>query len=238
MNQIIKELWWAANVVDHFTTIQTMRGEFFTTENSEFPSLAGNLQLPQANGESGGANYLNLFASILKVIAALTGQPELAAAGNAISAGVSVVPLFANPQQATFQHTYSQIQTQIASIQETMKSSNLAQKHHVLSDYALLGTVGQLVGSQVWTLDEAGYLSANRQAFTLWIYQTFLPLQWGLWEVTNCANDLPYVNALRRPTDLILGAMTRAASTFPASSPLRSPVTTNLGRDHVQLDPT
>jgi hypothetical protein len=72
-----------------------------------------------------------------------------------------------------------------------MKSSNLAQKHHVLSDYALLGTVGQLVGSQVWTLDEDGYLSANRQAFTLWIYQTFLPLQWGLWEVTNCVNDLP-----------------------------------------------
>jgi len=229
VNQIVKELWWAANVVDHFTTIQTMRGEFFTTENSEFPSLAGNLQLPQASGESGGANYLNLFASILKVIAALTGQPEVAAAGNAISAGVSVVPLFANPRQATFQHTYSQIQTQIASVQETMKSSNLAQKHHVLSDYALLGTVGQLVGSQVWTLDEDGYLSANRQAFTLWIYQTFLPLQWGLWEVTNCVNDLPYVTCTPPPSGPYLASYGSGGVNFSGLFPSQMPCTTYQG---------
>jgi len=190
VNQVIKELSWAANVVDRFTTLQTMQTQLFTVQGTEFPSLATNLQLPQAGGATGAANYLNLFASVLKIIAALAGQPELAAAGNAISAEVSVLPLFANPQNTSFQHTYSQIQGQISSIQQRLQSNNLSHKHHVLSDYALLGTVGQLVASQVWTLDEAGYLSANRQAFTLWIYQTFLPLLWEQWQVTNCMTQV------------------------------------------------
>ena len=47
VNRIIKELSYAANVVDHFTTLHTMQGQLFVVEGSELPALAANLQLPR-----------------------------------------------------------------------------------------------------------------------------------------------------------------------------------------------
>jgi hypothetical protein len=153
----------------------------------EFPSRAPRLRELQARRSSGIANYLTLFANILKLASAIPEVgPALAIAGNAVSAAVSVGTPFSSAPNTTFQQTYTDIQGQIATIQQNAQLATLAQKHHVLSDYALLGTVGQLVGTQVWTLDEAGYLSANRQAFTLWTYQAFLPALWDMWEVENC----------------------------------------------------
>ena len=46
--------------------------------------------------------------------------------------------------------------------------------------------MGRLVSSQVWTLDENGYLSANRKAFTLWLYKASLPDLWELYQVMDC----------------------------------------------------
>jgi len=64
-----------------------------------------------------------------------------------------------------------------------------AQKHHVLGDCALLGTVGQLVGSHVWTLEEEGYLSVSRYAFTSWVLQALLPAVWTEFDVVNCFDN-------------------------------------------------
>jgi hypothetical protein len=35
VNPIIKELWWAASVVDRFSTIQTMQNQLFTAARDD-----------------------------------------------------------------------------------------------------------------------------------------------------------------------------------------------------------
>ena len=79
-------------------------------------------------------------------------------AADAVNVEVSALAFFSEPPKTVFQHTYAQIQGQIASLQQSGQTNNLAQKHYVLSDYALLSSIGQLTASQVWTVDEAGYL--------------------------------------------------------------------------------
>ena len=53
VNQVIKELWWAASVIDYFTTIQTMQNALFSAQGNEFPSIADNLQLAEAQNLKG-----------------------------------------------------------------------------------------------------------------------------------------------------------------------------------------
>lgn len=192
VNQVIKELWWAAFVVDHFGAMSTMQDELFAVEITEqgavFPSLVDNLQLPQASGLTGLADYLRLFAGIASIAGALSGQPEVNVAAGGMNVLASSLAFFQQPQpqNTSLQQTYADIQGQIASNQQAAQTNVLAQKHHVLSDYNLLSLVGQLAASQVWTVDAAGYLSVNRQAFTTWIYQVFLPVIWAQYQVTGC----------------------------------------------------
>ena len=135
VNQVIKELWWAAATIDHFTTIQTMQNGLFAVEGTEFPALVENLQFPQASGSSGVADFLNLFAGIASLIGDITGLPEIGIAADMMGGLNSSLPFFQNPQNTTFTQTYEQIQGQIASLQQASQASNPAQKHHVLSDY-------------------------------------------------------------------------------------------------------
>ena len=186
VNQIIKELWWAASVVDRFTTIQTMQNQIFTVQGTELPSIADNLQLPQGASGSALVNYLTLFSNVATLIADATGVTQINVGADAVNVVLSALPFFNDPPSAVFQHTYANIQGQIAALQQAAQANNLAQKHFVLSDYALLYSVGQLVASQAWTIDEAGYLSASRQAFTTWVYQGFLPTLWSYYDVIGC----------------------------------------------------
>jgi hypothetical protein len=207
VNQVIKELWWAASVVDHFTTIQTMQNALFSAQGNEFPSIAENLQLAQAQNLKGTADYLSLFSSISSLAGNVVGigVPALGnaiqVAAHAVNVEVSALAFFSEPPNTVFQHTYAEIQGQIASLQQSGQTNNLAQKHYVLSDYALLSSIGQLTASQVWTVDEAGYLSANRLAFTTWVYQVFLPLLWARYEVTGCGQNNDNTLACYPPPD-------------------------------------
>ena len=196
-NQIIAELYLARQAIDHFTTLGAINTQLFLSQNSEFPSLVTDLQLSQADGKTGAANYsnlaINLLANILKLVGSIIG-PEgagLVVAGNALSSAQSGTAFFSTHDGEVFQHTYANIQQQIATIQQQTQTAIVAQKHHVTGDYGLLRTVGELVGSQVWTLDEIGVLSASRYGFTQWVYQTFLPLLWDKWVITNCKEDDP-----------------------------------------------
>jgi hypothetical protein len=189
VNQIIKELWWAASVVDRFTTIQTMQTQLFAVQGTEFPSIADNLQLPQGASGSALVDYLTLFANVATLIADATGVTQINVGADAVNVMLSALPFFNDPPGTVFQHTYANIQGQIASLQQAAQANNLAQKHFALSDYALLSSVGQLVASQAWTIDEAGYLSAGRQAFTTWVYQGFLTALWSYYEVVGCGQS-------------------------------------------------
>jgi hypothetical protein len=74
----------------------------------------------------------------------------------------------------------------VANLQQVGQTLRLARKHYVLSDYVLLGSVGQLIGSEVWLLDEGGYLSIARLGFTTWVMQSLLPALWEEYQVTGC----------------------------------------------------
>ncbi len=193
VNQVVKELWWAASVIDYFTTIQTMQSLLFSAQGNEFPSIANNLQLAEAQNLKGSADYLSLFSSIAYLASDVIGVPELGYAiqvsADAVNVELSALDFFSEPPNTVFQHTYAEIQGQIASLQQSGQTNNLAQKHYVLSDYALLSSIGQLTASQVWAVDEAGYLSANRLAFTTWVYQVFLPELWARYAVTGCGQN-------------------------------------------------
>ena len=85
---------------------------------------------------------------------------------------------------------YADILNTVTNIQQAAQSTTLARKHQVLGDYALLGSVGQLVGSRIWRLNELGYQSVSRQGFTTWVMQALLPSIWDQFRVTGCDNQL------------------------------------------------
>jgi len=85
---------------------------------------------------------------------------------------------------------YADILNTVTNIQQAAQSTTLARKHQELGDYALLGSVGQLVGSRIWRLNELGYQSVSRQGFTTWVMQALLPSIWDQFRVTGCDNQL------------------------------------------------
>jgi hypothetical protein len=190
VNQLIKELFWAASVLDHFTLLDTMQNELFTTDGMSLPAIDTNLQLAQASAATGRVDYVTLFANILQVAGALTEQPEISVAADLLSTVDSVLPAFQNPATAKSKlaQTYSQMLAQVVSLNEQEQTVSVAQKHHIMADYGLLSTVGPLISRQYWTLDTAGYLSVNRQAFVKWVYQGLLPTVWEYLEFQNCRN--------------------------------------------------
>jgi hypothetical protein len=190
VNQLLKELWYAASVVDRYTLLQSMQTQLFTVDGSILPAIDKNLQLPQAKDQSTAMNWLALFDGILFVIGDLAGEefgPAITTAADSINLLLSGSSFFQEPQKTTsLAQKYAEILSTVANMNSTTQSKAPAQKHHVLGDYSLLGTVGQLVGSNVWTLDQAGYLSVSRYAFTNWVMQSLLPTVWNLYDVTDC----------------------------------------------------
>lgn len=188
-NQLIRELWLAGNATSHFAQLQKIQTGLFVTQNSTAPAIGADLGLAQAANISAGADYLGLFSSFLELIGQFIPAPfagPVSLVGESISVLASLTSTFADPSVTTFQQTYDQVLGQVAAVQSQMSGAVLAQKHHVLGDYGLLGTVGGLVGTQVWTLDEAGFASASRQAFAVWVYQTLLPSLWNRYDVIEC----------------------------------------------------
>ncbi len=158
VNQLLKELWYAANVVDRYTTLQRMQTALFTTDGTTLPAIDTNLQLPQAKTQSTAMNWLALFDGILFVIGDVAGEefgPAITTAADAMNLLLSGAPFFQQPQKTTsLAQRYADIVSTVTNMNSKAQSLVPAQKHHVLGDYALLGTVGQLVGSHVWTLEE------------------------------------------------------------------------------------
>lgn len=206
VNQLIQELWWASFVVGYFDQIGIMQNALFQVEDNVFPDIVSNLQLSVGSGTAGAADYLGLFAGIASLIGDITGQPEIGVAADAIGLFNSALPFFQNPQKTSFQHTYDQMKSQIQSFQQVQQNLPLSQMHNVLSDYATLSTVGALTASQVWTFSPGGYLSYNRQAFTIWVYQAFMPIFWDLYEVTNCREQGPPVKCTAPPNGPYMGS--------------------------------
>jgi hypothetical protein len=188
-NEIIAELYGAGQVIDHFTTLGAINTQLFIDENSEFPSIAADLKLGEETQSTvAQLNYLGLFGSVLSLLGSLVPIPELSTVLNitagAIGVAQAATPTLSGSQPSQFDQTYAQIQGEIATIQQQTQDALAFHQSYVLGDFGLLSTVGHLVGSQIWTLDPAGALSASRQGFALWVYQSFLPALWDRWAVS------------------------------------------------------
>lgn len=235
VNQLVKELWYAANVVDHYTTLQSMQTALFTTDGSTLPAIDANLQLPQAKDQSTAMNWLALFDGILFVVGDLVGEEfsdAVTYTADAMNAVLSGASLFQRPQKAaSLAQKYADILSTVANMNSTAQSTVPAQKHHILGDYSLLGTVGQLVGSQVWTLEEGGYLSVSRFGFTYWVMQSLLPTVWNQYQVVDCIND--FYTACTAPPNGI-NMQTYSASAFTGFLPKQTPCQNSCSIDYCQ----
>jgi len=97
VNQLIKELWYAGNVVDHFTTLQTMQTQLFVATGTELPAIDKNLQIPEASDESAAMNRFSLFDGILFLAGDVPAfGPEITIAADAFSSLLSGLPLFSS----------------------------------------------------------------------------------------------------------------------------------------------
>ena len=186
-NQIIAELFWARQVIDHFDTLDEIQQGLFLDEDSEFPSIAADLRIAQAEHVTGRVDYVGILEGIFDILAVI---PEIGEVFE-VTAGALGIAQAATPEgggdgPTVFDHTFAQMQQRIATLRQETQDSITAHRHHVLGDYGLLSTVGHLVSSQIWTLDKAAATSAGRQGFTLGVYRSFLPVLWDRWAVDSC----------------------------------------------------
>jgi hypothetical protein len=195
VNQLLRELTYVVAANGHFDTLNTIQATLFSQEGVEFPSIDDNLLVAEAKNASVTSNYLNLFANVLKFLGSLVGLPSLTFTGNAIAVGLSVNPLFTNSGTAALQQEYADIAQTVSNLQQQNQVTTDASKVYVAGDYGLLATVGPLVASGVWDrLDQDGYLSGARYAFTVWVMQQLLPTVWENFQVTGC--DTPTFGSL------------------------------------------
>jgi len=236
VNQLLKELWYAANVVDRYTTLQIMQTALFTTDGTTLPAIDTNLQLPQAKTQSTAMNWLALFDGILFVIGDVAGEefgPAITTAADAMNGLLSGAPFFQQPQKTTsLAQRYADILSTVTNMNSKAQSLVPAQKHHVLGDYALLGTVGQLVGSHVWTLEENGYLSVSRYGFTSWVLQALLPAVWTEFEVVDCFDAFSQSCAVP-PNGLNM--QTHSATAFRGFLPKQTPCQLSNGIEYSEV---
>ena len=190
-NQILAELFWAGQVIDHFATIDGMNTQLFLDEDSEFPAIGDELKLGQASEVVAGVDYRSLLeeafslASVIPFIGEeLQGVYEVVAAAFGIAAAATATGSGSEPTK--FDHKFAEMEAHIATIRQETQDANTAHRHYVLGDYGLLQAVGHLVVAQVWKLDTQAMLSAGRQSFTLWAYNGLLPVLWDRWNVVDC----------------------------------------------------
>lgn len=204
-NQLLAEFYWAANVVDHFEATSLMQKSLFLNQDELFPTIAKDLQLTQAAAAAAappppteGPDLVELFEGITELLAVGIGlipdMEPIAVALEATSAALSITAAAtpkADPDKEPddpFADTYKELQDEISAHHEDMEDKLAAHRHQVLADYGLLGTIGDLVGSQTWTLDQLASVSSGRQSFARLVYRRFLPVLWDHWSVTQCAS--------------------------------------------------
>ena len=188
-NQIIAELFWAIQITAHFNSVAHVQSLLFQDEGSEFPSVSDTLKLVQADNAAADVNYLNLFEGIVDILSEITA--EIPGVGEAFGVtggalGIADAATAGVQKPNDLQRKITEVETAIGGIQTEAQDATMEHRNYVLGDYGLMSTVGQLIGGQIWTIDEGAALNAGRQGFTRWLYQEFLPVLWVHYKVANC----------------------------------------------------
>ena len=231
-NQIIAELFWAVQVIDHFDAIKDINTQLWLDEDGAFPAIGTQLNLGQASNVEANVDYFTLMeeafslASLIPFIGeALQGVFEVTSAALGIAGAATDTGSGTAPSR--FDHKFAEMQAHIATIRDQTQDANLGHKHFVLGDYGLLQAVGHLVAAQVWTLNAEAMLSAGRQSFNLWAYNGLLPVLWDRWNVTDCfpgnGGGAPACQAPQNGAGMKSYSTTNGSTTFDGLVPTQRP---------------
>ena len=100
--EIIIEITSVQGILGYFDTINKTQNALFLDENEEFPQAADMFLPKDAADKTSPLVYVNLFATILKAIGTVTGQPEIKSIGGAIGGVASAVAALSSPSTSTF----------------------------------------------------------------------------------------------------------------------------------------
>jgi hypothetical protein len=192
LNEILAELYWASQVLDHFSTVQSIRQTLFLEQSQTLPTIAGDLNLAAAANASADYDPSELFGGIVGIAGAIADElPGLEPVGLGLDIAAEVMamlPSSSSTLTTPFQGTYSDLQTKFAnSIAEVDKALDV-HSQLVRQDQGLLTLLGQLRTRGTWTLDSAGMASSGRQGFALYVYKTLMPTLYARYVITGCRN--------------------------------------------------
>src|SRR5215211_2777344 len=73
MNKILAELYWAGQVVEHFSTVQSIRQTLFLEQGATLPTIAGDLNLAAAANTTTNYDPSELFGGIVGIAGSIAG---------------------------------------------------------------------------------------------------------------------------------------------------------------------
>ena len=194
VNQMLREAYFAQQVVGHFGDLETIRQSVFESESGSMPAIATDLQLAGAAGNTTEFDLQSFFGGLTGIAASIAGLvpvggPELSAGLWVASEVVSMLPSASTTANSSFQTTYDGLLDKVATARDEMDQALKSQSQQVRGDQALLELVGKLRSRGTWKLNVNGMESASRQAFVLATYQALMPTVYDRYSVTNCANN-------------------------------------------------
>ncbi len=197
VNAMLREAYYAQQVVAHFGQLDTIRSSIFESENGSLPAIGADLSLAGATGNSTSFNLQSFFAGVMGIAASAAGAFE---GGAGLSAElwigselISMLPSASETATSEFQTTYDGLLRKFATAQDEMKAALDWQSQQVRTDQGLLELVGQLRPT-TWKLDQIGIESSARQAFALETYQALLPTMYNRYVITGCTAQPPPPN--------------------------------------------
>jgi hypothetical protein len=195
VNEILAELFYADQVMDHFhhraNGVGVVWQKLFLDQLAQMQSITDDLKLRAAANIKAEYDNKELFSGITgiaaTVIALIPEVGEFAAAPIEITSEViSMIPSAAESLTDEFDTTLGELETKFAA---GVSQANQAMADHsqiIRQDAHLLTLVGELRARGTWALDPTAMVSAGQQGFSLWLYKTLLPKMYVRYEVTNC----------------------------------------------------
>jgi FG-GAP-like repeat len=202
-NQILAELSWAQSVVDYFGQLDHIQSRLFLDQTSQFPAIAADLKVATDPTLVAKVDVKELVGTVVGIVAGLPipGVSHIAGViGSGLALAAASTPVGEGTAPSESDISFAKLHGKITTLQHEIRDSITRQRRRVLSDYGLLGSVGGMVSSRVWTLDAQAALSAGREGFTLTVYRDYLPALWDRWTVTRCAKGVSGVYFCDRPS--------------------------------------
>ncbi|MCU0309139.1 MAG: VCBS repeat-containing protein [Thermoleophilia bacterium] len=201
-NEVIRELWAAEGLQDHFADLDFVLGRLFVSDAGEKDAIYAALQVPEDAPPDKAAEAFKIIADFAVITAdAIVPISEnflkqgisyatklrdagraLAATAHTISAGLDLAAAIrAGEPKKDPPDTWAEIATDVVTLQQQAEDAVFRQRRYARADYGLLMAIGNQVKLGRLEVDRWGALSAGRRTFAEWVYKQYLPSYWEAW---------------------------------------------------------